>query len=340
MIQGDVAPPLLPAGGHIRIVSPSSPVLLFAPQRAARAEQALIDLGFRVSFGRYAREFAKETGRDSISAGTAQQRADDLMAAFADPDVDAVLASLGGETSRMVLPHLDATIFCANPKPFIGHCDTAWINQYLLREVGLVSFYGATFMVTFGEAGGPFPEAVDNFQRAVMTSDDLICRPTAWRTNELPSWLRPHEDIHLRNRNTQDGWTRLRQGAASGPAFCGELNMLPAMAEQFSQSLDGMILVWDVTPHSEEPFPDTFARVAAAVDLSGIAGMVIGPDVRYSLDAWAETVRAALDRAGNTGTGPVVVNADVGHLDPTWVIPFGSTVQIQSPGDIVFKRAS
>jgi muramoyltetrapeptide carboxypeptidase LdcA involved in peptidoglycan recycling len=329
----------LPAGGHIRIVSPASPVLLFAPQRARRAEQALTNLGFKVSFGKHARAFAKETDLDAISAGTAQQRAEDLMAAFADSEVDAVFASLGGETSRRVLPHLDAAVFAGSPKPFIGHCDTAWINQYLLREAGLVSFYGATFMVTFGEAGGPFPEGVDNFLRAVMTSEDLVCRPVASRTNELPSWLQPREDTRLRKRTTAGGWTWLRAGAASGPAFCGELSMLAAMANQFSERLDGMILVWDVTPHSEEPFPETFARVAAEVDLSGIAGMIVGPDVRFSLEDWAEMVRVALDGV-DTGTGPVVVNADVGHLDPTWVVPFGGTVQVQSPDDIVFKRSA
>jgi muramoyltetrapeptide carboxypeptidase LdcA involved in peptidoglycan recycling len=134
------------------------------------------------------------------------------------------------------------------------------------------------------------------------------------------------------------GWTWLREGTARGPTVCAELSMFPEIARHFSFRLDGAVLVWDVTPHSVEPFPDMFARVAAEVDLSGIAGMVIGPDVRYPIDEWTATVRTALDRAGDIGRGPVVVNADVGHLDPTWVIPYGGTVQLRSSDAIVFTR--
>ena len=333
------APVPLPEGGHVRVVSPASPALLFAPQRAERAERALTGLGFRLSYGAFAREYAKDPSGDTTSAGTAEQRADDLMTAYADPDVDAILVAAGGETSADVLAHLDAAVFEANPKPFIGHCDSAWINQYLLSEAELTSFSGVTFMADFGEAGGPFPETVEAFRRAVMTTGDLAYRPVPSRTNELPSWLRPKEDATIRGRNVPGGWTWLRDGTASGPTVCVELGMLTKVVQHFSLRPDGVVLVWDIAPETEEPASDTIARVAAEMDLGGVAGMVIGPDVRYSADEWAEYVWTALDRAGGLGTGPIVVNADVGHLSPAWVVPYGGVLHLDSQRDVVSRRA-
>lgn len=333
------APVPLPEGGHVRVISPASPALLFAPERAARAARALTDLGFTLSYGAFAREYAKDPSGDTTSAGTAEQRADDLMTAYSDPDVDAILVAAGGETSRDVLEHLDAAVFEANPKPFIGHCDSAWINQFLLSEAGLTSFYGVTFMADFGEVGGPFPETVEAFRRAVMTAGDLAYQPVPSRTNELRSWLRPKEDAKVRDRNVPGGWRWLRDGAGSGRTVCVELSMLPQVTRHFSLRLDGLVLVWDITPEAEEPATDTIARVASEVDLSRVAGMVIGPDVRYSADEWADTVWTALDTAGAAGAGPVVVNADVGHLSPTWVVPYGGVLVLASECDVVSHRA-
>lgn len=54
---------------------------------------------------------------------TPAARAADLHAAFADPEVKAVIASIGGDDQIRVLPHLDRELLRANPKPFFGYSD-------------------------------------------------------------------------------------------------------------------------------------------------------------------------------------------------------------------------
>src|ERR1700681_2828641 len=54
---------------------------------------------------------------------SAVDRAADLHAAFADPEVKAVIATIGGDDQITVLPHLDADLIRANPKPFFGYSD-------------------------------------------------------------------------------------------------------------------------------------------------------------------------------------------------------------------------
>ena len=52
-----------------------------------------------------------------------QARAADLMAAFADPKIKAILATIGGDDQITVLPFLDPEVALANPKAFAGFSD-------------------------------------------------------------------------------------------------------------------------------------------------------------------------------------------------------------------------
>jgi muramoyltetrapeptide carboxypeptidase LdcA involved in peptidoglycan recycling len=65
-------------------------------------------------------------------ASTPADRAADVNAAFADPEIKAVIASIGGDDEILVLPHLDAELIRANPKPFFGYSD----NTNLLATSG------------------------------------------------------------------------------------------------------------------------------------------------------------------------------------------------------------
>ena len=53
-----------------------------------------------------------------------EDRARDLNAAFADPDIRAVLAVVGGDDQITVIPHLDSTVVGADPKPFSATATT------------------------------------------------------------------------------------------------------------------------------------------------------------------------------------------------------------------------
>src|SRR5690349_19327670 len=54
------------------------------------------------------------------AAASARERAQDITAAFADPSISAVMASIGGDDQITVLRHLDDDVIRANPKPFFG----------------------------------------------------------------------------------------------------------------------------------------------------------------------------------------------------------------------------
>ena len=85
------------------------------------------------------------------------ERAKDLHSAFGDPEIKAVLTSIGGEDEIKVLRHLDPEVLAANPKPFFGYSDNTNLHLFLWN-LGLVSYQGGAVMVQFGRPGLDAPD--------------------------------------------------------------------------------------------------------------------------------------------------------------------------------------
>lgn len=98
------APPALSLGDRVAVVSPS----FAAPGAFPHVHEVAM------------RRLRKELGLVPVEYPTTRQlgapaadRARDLMAAFADPTIRAVLATIGGDDQLTVLPHLDPDVFRA-----------------------------------------------------------------------------------------------------------------------------------------------------------------------------------------------------------------------------------
>jgi muramoyltetrapeptide carboxypeptidase len=154
-------PRRLPEGGTIAITSPASPIL--DPRLIVDAQVWLESLGYRVRYGENANR------RWGYAAGRAEERARDLEDAFADPDVDAVLAMNGGHAAYMLLRHLDYDVIRANPKPFVGFSDITHLHAAFAAEADLVTFWGPVF----GQLGRARPFTRDALLRALSSPDPV-----------------------------------------------------------------------------------------------------------------------------------------------------------------------
>jgi muramoyltetrapeptide carboxypeptidase len=326
-----VPAPVLP-GAHIRVISPALPTLARVPVRARRGEQALNDAGFTVSYG----QNAWRISADGTTAGSPQQRAQDLMDAFADQSVDAVLSADAGTGTRDLLDFLEPGVLAANPKPFIGFCDNVYLNQYLASQAGLSSLYGCSLMYHLGEAGGAFPETLHYLTQALAASP-LICTCMGTRTGEYLNWHLPHEEACSRQRSIPGGWTWLRGGSAAGPLFGGEITIIKELVSAFVLPLESAVLFWHVAYHGEPP-DRSFRDLCKHADLTGLAGMIIGAHPIITPTEWAAQVSDMLDEMLPALTCPTVVNADIGHMSPSWTVPYGEQVVLDSAGPIKFPR--
>ncbi len=126
-------PRALRSGGTIGIVAPASPP---DDSQVRRGVQWWEDHGYRVKLGRHVFR------RDYYLAGPAEARAEDLMAMFGDPEVDAIQVTQGGYGSAQLIPFIDFSLIAANPKIFVGMSDITSLQVAMLRKTGLVTFYG------------------------------------------------------------------------------------------------------------------------------------------------------------------------------------------------------
>ena len=78
-----------------------------------------------------------------------EARAADIGAAFADPSIRAVLATLGGDDQVTVVPHIDKELVATNPKPFLGYSYNTNLHN-LLWSLGVPSYYGGATQVHLG----------------------------------------------------------------------------------------------------------------------------------------------------------------------------------------------
>ncbi len=117
-----------PPGSTIGVVTPGSP-----PESRAAVERGVAwweSQGYRVKLMPGALE------REDWHGGSAEVRAADLQAAFADPEVDVVQTMRGGYGSAQTIPLLDFDEIRETPKAFIGLSDITALHAALLGAPG------------------------------------------------------------------------------------------------------------------------------------------------------------------------------------------------------------
>jgi hypothetical protein len=153
-------------------------------------------------------------------------RADDLHAAFADPEVTVVLAAIGGDHAIELLPHLDYGLLRANPKLFQGYSDVTVLHWAFLRRAGLVTFYGPALLAELGEHPTVLADT-DQWLRAAWFGDGpLRFAPADVWTDEFLDWDRRLDLTRPRQLRPSAGWVAIREGVAEGPLVGGCLETI------------------------------------------------------------------------------------------------------------------
>lgn len=141
-----IRPPALRLGARLAVVSPASTPKAELVEEGMRA---LRGLGYEPVL------FPHALDRGPLYfAGTTEQRASDLQAAFSDDSIDAVICTRGGYGSAHLLPLLDAGIVRQHPKPFIGYSDHTSLHTWFQDVAGMVTFQGPMVAADFARDGG------------------------------------------------------------------------------------------------------------------------------------------------------------------------------------------
>ena len=79
-----------------------------------------------------------------------EERAKDLMDAFKDKNIKAIICAIGGDDTIRLLPYINYETIKNNPKIFMGFSDTT-ANHLMMYKAGLISYYGPSLISDFAE---------------------------------------------------------------------------------------------------------------------------------------------------------------------------------------------
>lgn len=241
-------------------------------------------------------------------AGTAEQRAGDLMAAFADPEIDGIICTRGGWGSAELLPHLDAELIRANPKVLVGYSDHTSLHVWLARETGLVSFYAPMVASDFARSNGV----------------------------DATSWQHAFGGDAEWSLGVADGLRVLRPGVAEGAIDGGCLSIYveslgtPYAATPASAREPRILFLEDIGTKPYQ-WDRRLLHLRYAGMLEHVSGIVFG-DMRQCVAIEEDALlEAAILHALRDFAGPIVIGLRCGHVDtPNITVPLGVRVRLDA----------
>lgn len=329
-----VKPRRLQDGSRIATVSPSWGGPGVFPHRYAAGKQYLED-----TFGVVVVEMAHTLAPEDWVAANPRARAQDLMDAFADPAIDGIFCTIGGEDSIRLIPYLDLDVIRANPKVFLGFSDTTTLHL-ACHTAGLSSFYGPSIMAGFAENGGMHDYTVDALRKALFSDEAIGLVPRnedGWTSERLP-WSDPALQTQKRRLNPANA-PRILQGSgrANGHLLGGCVEVLEMLKGTAwwpkPEAWAGAMMFLETSEEAPAPsFIRHCMRNYAATGLLGsAAGLLIARcdtkgDATYQARV-EEAVLAVLAEYGLTDL-PVLAGLDFGHTMPMLTLPYGAMAEI------------
>ncbi len=267
-------------------------------------------------------------------------RADDLMEAFADPSIKAIISTIGGDESVRILPYIDLETIAKNPKIFLGYSDTT-ISHFACFKAGLTSFYGPSFMAGFAENGGLFPYMEQSIERTLFSSKPIgtIHKNSDGWTVEHLDWANPDLQSTKRKLRKPTGSRILQgEGIVQGHLIGGCVEVLEMLkGTEYWPTLDtwkGAILFLETS--EEAPDVTLFERwirnYGSQEILHNLNCIVMGRPGGQLKDEELFKYDEALIKVVRDELGlvdlPIMTQMDFGHTDPMFLIPYGVQAEI------------
>lgn len=284
---------------------------------------------------------------------TPEERAADVMAAFADPGIRAVLATIGGDDQITVLPHLDPEVVRADPKPFVGFSDNANLLNWLWYH-GVEGVHGGATQLHLGPGPRPDAEHLESL-RAALFGGAVVLRPVP-RTRDMGlPWDDPAALTDPPADRPAEPWMwsgpeRVVAGRSWGGCF--EVIRWTLEVGRYVRPLDdyaGCVLILE--PTEEMPSPEEVYRGLRNLGERGVLGVASAllwarpfasdrehPRTEQEVAEYRAEHREQVLRTVEAYNPELVVvlDIDVGHTSPQWVVPYGGEITV----DGVARRVS
>jgi muramoyltetrapeptide carboxypeptidase len=306
---GPVRPKALGPGTRVALVSPASPEE--EPEGVAIAEEVVRSLGL------VPKTMPAAARQTMYLAGSDEERAADLNAAFRDPSVDAIWCVRGGYGSGRLLPLLDWDAIRKNPKPLLGFSDITALLGGIYARTGLVTFHAPNCSSNLSEY------SLAELKKVAFSKEAAGIVAAAPPVEPREGWV--DRDDRLR---------RIAPGTGRGRLVGGNISVFSTLVgTPWEPPLEGAILFLEEV--GEEPYriDRWLTHFVLTGRLAKCAGIVLGkfkdcvpPDKGSFQGSWTWQAVAA-DRLGKLGI-PVLAGLRFGHVADKATFPLGVLAEL------------
>lgn len=293
-------PPRIARGARLGIVAPSGPISL---ERFRRGVARLGD-AFELTIAPGVTA-PRPPDLASYLAATDEQRAAELDAMLADPDVRAIVLARGGYGLTRILPLLDPGRLRRDPKPIVGFSDgtalLAWAHAAGVRGIH-----------------GPV------IQQLGELPDEDVAQLIALLTDPSPPGERPWQ-LAAHGR-----------GVHRGPFVPANLSMASMITgTPWPLPLAGAVVLLEEVGERPYEIDRYLTQLIATGALAPVAAAVVGDLTRChdpsppagGVDPADAGLRAVLERLAAAGK-PAASGAPIGHGDRNEAVPFGAACEL------------
>jgi muramoyltetrapeptide carboxypeptidase LdcA involved in peptidoglycan recycling len=284
-----------------------------------------------------------------------EERAADLIAAFENPEIKAVITSIGGNDQVTYVHKLPSEPFIQNPKPFFGYSDNSHVCNFLFLN-DIPSYYGGSLFTQYAMQGEMDAYTIEYIKHALFDEGEFELTPSEeyndiglnWDDASLLTTRRVYEPSNIWHWDgNQNGEGLLWGGCVESVDEMLRHGVPIPTCEQFEK----IVLMLETS--EEIPSANYVSRVLRALGERGILkcvqGVLIGRPKAWEFDMQKtqdekeahriqqrETVLKSV-RTYNIDI-PIVQNLNFGHTDPQIPMPYGNTVRIDGQGREVWAR--
>ena len=336
-----IQPQRLKVGDKVAIISPSAGMPYLFPWVYDQGIKRIKEV-----FGLIPIEYPTAKQSPDFLAKHPQARADDINKAFADPEIKAIFATIGGNDQIKILPFLNKDLIKSNPKIFLGYSDNTNLHLFLWN-CGIISYYGGAVMIQFAMGGG-MHDYTKKFITNALFEDSIgeIYAAPDWSDVDL-EWADKKNLEIKKPLFKSEGWEWFNSpnGILEGQLWGGCLEVLEyhLLNKEYLpkiEKLNNSILFLET---SEEMPSNSFvyrflAELAKLKILPHFKTILMAypkaqlcgkepPEGRneYILNQKNAVKKALKDHNINI---PIIFNMNFGHTDPQMIIPNGGKVKI------------
>lgn len=282
-----------------------------------------------------------------------EERAADLVAAFSDQEIKAVIASIGGDDQVTYIKNLPPEPFMKNPKPFFGYSDNSHFCNFLF-QLGIPSFYGGSLFTQLAMQKEMDAFTIAYMKLALFGSGEFALRASDEYNDQGLDWSDASLLQTKRPQCKNEGWHWEGDKAGAGRLWGGCIESVDEMLRHnisipSLEQFENIILILESS--EELPTADYVRRVVRALGergiLTRIQGVLIGrakawefdrPNNEEHKETYRENQRQAILKTIRTynPSVSVVQNLNFGHTDPQIPMPYGNLARINPQTQQIF----